>query len=157
MSIDRLNVSGADEDFRLPKDPRRLARQATLQFLHQLAVQRGASMDQLEAFLNEHCRQDKAKRLAREWIRGAWHDLDAIDKEIERSSNNWDMYRLSEVDRANLRLAVYQMFHCADIPFKVVINEAIELASEFSTVQAGAFINGVLDAVARRLNQQMEA
>ena len=68
------------------------------------------------------------------------------------STIKWKMSRLSFVDKSILRLAVYQLKFCNDIPPKVVINEAIELAKKFSTTQSGAFVNGVLDAVSKKLN-----
>jgi len=63
----------------------------------------------------------------------------------------WQFSRLSPVDKGILRLAVYQLKFCADIPPKVVMNEAIELAKKFSTDKSGPFVNGVLDAVLKRL------
>jgi N utilization substance protein B len=57
---------------------------------------------------------------------------------------------MSQVDRAILRLSVYQLKFCADIPPKVTINEAIELAKKYSTEAAPSFVNGVLDAVLKK-------
>ena len=67
------------------------------------------------------------------------------------STIKWKMSRLSFVEKSILRLAVYQLKFCNDIPPKVVINEAIELAKKFSTTQSGAFVNGVLDAVLKKI------
>jgi len=63
----------------------------------------------------------------------------------------WQFTRLSPVDKSILRLAVYQLKFCPDIPPKVVINEAIELAKKFSTDKSPAFVNGVLDAILKKL------
>ena len=130
-------------------DHRTHARQLALQFLHQLAVQKGANLDQLDAFLDEYCEQPDAIPLARDWTRETWHDLKRIDGAIAAAAHNWDVARINEVDRSNLRLAVHQLLDCHEISSKVVINEAIELAKQFSTAQAPGFINGVLDAVHR--------
>jgi len=66
---------------------------------------------------------------------------------IDDSTIKWEFTRLSPVDKSILRLAVYQLKFCPDIPPKVVINEAIELAKKFSTDKSPGFVNGVLDAV----------
>jgi N utilization substance protein B len=70
---------------------------------------------------------------------------------IAASTIKWQFTRLSPVDRSILRLSVYQLKFCADIPPKVVINEAIELAKKFSSDKSPAFVNGVLDAVLKRI------
>ena len=135
-------------------DPRRLARQSALQFLHQLAVQNGRNIDQLDDFLAEFSKNDQASQLARPWIRGTWQNLNQIDQIIEQASINWDLARISMVDSSNLRLAVYQLVYCPDIPAKVVINEAIELAKLFSTAGAPGFINGILDVIRGKIKSQ---
>ena len=129
------------------RDPRREARRLSLQFLHQLNVQNGANLDQLDQFLAQYATRPAAQALAHTWILGTWHHLNDIDHAIAAVSTNWQGSRINQVDRANLRLAVYQLLLCPDIPPKVVINEAVELAQEFSTRQAPAFINGVLDTI----------
>ena len=128
-----------------------------MQFLHQLAVQKGVNLEQLDNFLNEYCDHPKAILLAREWTRNTWHDLKRIDGAIVAAAHNWDIARINEVDRSNLRLAVHQLLDCPDISNKVVINEAIELAKQFSTAQAPGFINGVLDAVHHQLEASKQA
>ena len=73
------------------------------------------------------------------------------DELITGSTIRWQFSRLSPVDRSILRLAVYQLKFCPEIPPKVVINEAIELAKKYSTEKSGPFVNGVLDAVLKKL------
>ncbi len=91
--------------------------------------------------------------LATEWIEGTWRKLERIDPLIRAASRNWEMSRINLVDLSNLRLAVFQFLDCPDISAKVVINEAIELAKQFSTTEAPGFINGVLDAIQKDLSQ----
>jgi len=131
----------------LPNDPRSAARQLALQFLCQLAVQNGANLDQLEAFLAEFGPAGPIRDSAAQLVRGAWQNLEPIDDCIRRASANWDPQRISLVDRGNLRLAVYQLLLTPDVPPKVVINEALELAKRFSAAQAPAFVNGLLDSI----------
>lgn len=130
---------------------RRQGRQIAMQFLHQLSTQDGANLDQLAGFLAEYGDNDRSRQLAADWITGSWPQFDRIDSAIQSVSVNWDVNRINQVDRSNLRLAVYQLLFCSDIPPKVVINEAVELAKQFSTTQAAAFVNGVLDGILRAM------
>jgi len=74
------------------------------------------------------------------------HALD-IDERIEGCSEHWRLARMAVVDRNVLRLAVTELLHFPDVPPKVVIDEAIEIAKRFSTERSGAFVNGILDRV----------
>jgi len=100
------------------QDPRRAARILAMQYLHQLTVQKGASLELLDVFLDESSQDSETRRLARGWIRGAWQHRDQIDETIRSVSANWDLTRISLVDRSNLELAVYQLMFCPDIPAK---------------------------------------
>jgi len=66
---------------------------------------------------------------------------------IEQFSSNWKISRMSCVDRNILRIAVFELLYCADIPPKVSINEAIDVGKRFGTEESGAFINGILDSI----------
>lgn len=146
--IDKLAQSiEASRSIRKGEDYRRQARRLALQFLYQLTVQEGANLDQMDSFLAEYGDDEQARLLAAKWIKSAWAQLDQIDKLIRQVSANWDLSRINQVDHSNLHLAVYQLTNCPEIPPKVVINEAVELAKIFSTAQAPAFINGVLEAI----------
>jgi N utilization substance protein B len=70
-----------------------------------------------------------------------------IDAAIERFSAHWKLHRMSGVDRNALRIGVYELLYCPDIPPKVSINEAINLGKKFGADESGAFINGILDSV----------
>ena len=71
-----------------------------------------------------------------------------IDEVIEEFSTGWSVHRMPLVDRAILRLAVWELIDRPDVPTAVILNEAVELAKDYSTERSPAFINGVLDAVA---------
>ncbi len=79
---------------------------------------------------------------------------DHIDKVIERYSSNWKIRRMACVDRNVLRLAVFELLYCGDIPAKVSINEAIDIAKKFGSSESGAFINGILDSIRTALDKQ---
>lgn len=132
-------------------DYRRHARELSLQFLHQLTVQGGHNLNTVNEFLREFCKNNQALGPAKKWIEGTWQHRDEIDAIISEHSSNWDINRISLVDRSNLRLAVYQLMYCPDIPTRVILNEAIELAKTFSTAQAPGFINGLLDIIHKKV------
>ncbi|KPK75307.1 MAG: hypothetical protein AMJ79_11640 [Phycisphaerae bacterium SM23_30] len=123
-------------------------------FLYQLDMQEGENMDQMGRFLAEYDAEQEVRERAEKWIRGIWERREKLDELIGRVSENWDLNRITRVDRSNLRLAVYQFLACPEIPAKVVINEAVELAKLFSTAQAPAFVNGVLDAIRKNISSE---
>lgn len=132
-------------------DKRTKARELAMQGLYQLDVQGAEVIEQLRGFFGENETDDFVRKLAWEWTRGTWENLNCCDELIVGSTMKWGLSRLSLVDKAVLRLSVYQLRFCPDIPGKVVINEAIELARKFSTTQSPGFVNGVLDAVLKKL------
>lgn len=95
---------------------------------------------------------ERIRKLAWEWTSGTWEHVEVCDELIIDATIRWQFSRLSPVDKSILRLAVYQLKCCPEIPPKVVINEAIELAKKFSTEKSGPFVNGVLDAILKKLS-----
>ncbi len=84
-------------------------------------------------------------------VRGVETHLSAIDRRIRERCPNWKIERLGSVERSVLRLGVYELVFAPETtPAAVAINEAVDLAKFFGSLQAGSFVNGVLDAVARR-------
>lgn len=92
-----------------------------------------------------------------EVVTGVAYALDGVDEAIVRQLVDWELTRLPAVDRAILRLAVWELLYNPDIPVKVAVTEAVELAAEFSTDQAPAYINAVLDGVSRHAEQARQA
>ena len=88
---------------------------------------------------------------------GAISHLDEIDALIKRRAENWRIQRMAVVDRNLLRLAIYEFLFESDTPKTVVINEALEIARRFSTFEAIQFINGILDAIKRDLEDNQNA
>jgi transcription antitermination protein NusB len=93
---------------------------------------------------------DSTRRFANQLFEGAVAEADSSDKLVEKLSENWRFDRLATVDRNILRMAIYEI-RFATAPPKVVINEALELAKKFSSADAPAFLNGILDAARKRL------
>jgi len=132
-------------------DKRTRARELAIQGLYQLDVQGSDLLTSLGQFFMENDPDGLVRKLASDWTKGTWENLAQCDELIVASTIKWQLSRLSAVDKSILRLAVYQLKFCPDIPPRVVINEAIELAKKFSTDKSPAFVNGVLDAVLRKL------
>jgi transcription antitermination protein NusB len=89
-----------------------------------------------------------AQTFARELVAAASEKSAQIDELITSASKNWRIDRMSRVDRNILRLGVCELVAFRDVPVKVVINEAVELAKRFGTAESSAFVNGVLDRIA---------
>ncbi len=86
---------------------------------------------------------------AREIVDGIVDHQEEIDEHIVTNSRDWKLERMPAVDRALLRIGVWEILHNDDVPTAVAIDEAVELAKEFSTDDSGAFVHGVLGRVAR--------
>lgn len=141
---------------------RRSCREAALQALYQFDTLGEYSPESLQLFLEHFQAQsnlddaDEESRLiadqfCREIVQGVVDNLAAIDDEISRASTHWSVERMARVDRNILRIATYEMAFREDVPRKVSINEAIEIAKRFSAPDASMFINGVLDKIAAQL------
>jgi N utilization substance protein B len=93
---------------------------------------------------------DNTRAFANKLFEGAAKDADELDALIVQHAQNWRLERMAIIDRAVLRLAIYEL-RIKETPPKVVFNEAVDLAKKFSSEDAGAFVNGILDAVSKTL------
>lgn len=132
-------------------DKRTKARELAVQGLYQLDAQGPEVLNRMGDFFVENDPDELVRKLAMDWTKGTWENLAQCDELIVSSTIKWGLSRLCLVDKSILRLSVYQLKFCPDIPHKVVINEAIELAKKFSTDKSPGFVNGVLDAVLKKL------
>ena len=140
------------KDLNAKVDRRTLARELAMQALYQLDIQGSDLLPRLQwEFLGPVDCDDFVRKLAYDWIKGTWDNLALCDELIAPAIIRWQFSRLSPVDKSILRLSVYQLKFCPSIPPKVVINEAIELAKKFSSDKSPGFVNGVLDAVLKRM------
>ena len=134
-----------------PPRRRTRARELALQFLYMHEMRGAEAFEELDPFLERHARGGDRKRrrevldYTRDLCEGVARNRADIDDWIEAIAENWRLARMAAVDRNVLRLAAYELLHRPDVPYKVVLNEAIELAKRFSTAQSGAFVNGILD------------
>ncbi len=95
----------------------------------------------------------EVRHFAESLVFGVSEKLEQIDKFLGDYSTNWALDRMARVDLALLRLAAYELVYCADVPANVVINEAIEVGKRFGTTETAAFINGILDPLARAVRK----
>jgi len=137
---------------------RRLGRERALQALYQLEQdpaleQKGALDASWTAHDDEGPRDPAADAFASELIAGVKQHQADIDALIEEHSHNWRLDRMQRIDRNVLRIGVYELKHLSEIPRKVTINEAVELAKNFGNEASSAFINGLLDKIATAIGK----
>jgi N utilization substance protein B len=127
------------------------ARERALQALYQIDVAATDIDETLTRFWRSfEPAEREVQELAELLVRGVHRERLALDERIEGASTNWRVDRMARVDRNALRLAVFELVE-TDVPVKVIINEAIELAKKFGSESSGAFVNGVLDRIAGAL------
>lgn len=107
----------------------------------------------VQHLLQPHC-EGPALRFAERLFLTTLDHADETDALIEAHAKNWGLGRIATIDRVTLRQAITELLYFEDIPPKVSINEAIEIAKEFSTEQSGTFLNGILDAVLTTLKAE---
>ena len=136
---------------------RRKAREIALQFLFQRDFQGTGEecdtlADELEVF--GQCFEVRKKSLpyALQLLNGICERLPLVDEYIITHSHNWRLDRMSVLDRNILRIAVFELCFAPDIPDRVAINEAVEIAKRYGTEDSPSFINGILDAVKKSVD-----
>jgi N utilization substance protein B len=128
------------------------SREYALQILYQVDIRRSGHQEIIEEFWNtqEPSPPGDVKAFANELASGTVERLAEIDPLITSFADNWDLKRMAVIDRNILRLGVFELLHREDVPPKVCINEAIELAKRFGDAESGKFINGILDAIHKK-------
>ncbi|HTQ59418.1 MAG TPA: transcription antitermination factor NusB [Candidatus Solibacter sp.] len=129
---------------------RRKSREFAMQMLFQwdMSQQEPAKLE--AKFWRAAKASDSTRAFANRLFEGAVRDTAAIDELIVKQAENWRMERLAVIDRAILRLAIFEL-RTTDTPPKVIMNEAVELAKKFSSEEASSFVNGILDAIHKSL------
>ncbi len=132
---------------------RRTSREQALQALFYMDIHRDSVEDPVGLFCDNFTRNRPTEPFFHRLIDGVRENRETIDTVIERYSSNWKLSRMPCVDRNILRIAVFELIFCADIPPKVSINEAIDVGKRFGTEESGAFINGILDSIRMAIDQ----
>ncbi|MHA6530718.1 transcription antitermination factor NusB [Paenibacillus sp. BAC0078] len=141
---------------------RRLAREIIVQSLYQMEMNDVESAEAVEMLIAEASEENETEHVITdeielkayvvEHVNGVWEHKLAIDDMLEHYLKGWQMSRLSRVDRQILRLATFEMVFANDVPAKVAVNEAIDLAKHFGTEDSGKFVNGVLGKMIQELD-----
>ena len=126
---------------------RRKSRELALQALFYMDIHQNWSLDMLDRFCGNFMPPEKVRPFFLKLVNGVMSAQAQIDAVIEKYSQNWRLSRMSCVDRNIMRIAVYEILCCSDIPSKVSINEAIDIGKKFGTEESGAFINGIIDSI----------
>ena len=126
---------------------RRKARELAMQALFYMDMRRDFSEETFGRFCANFAPKPSVRPFFLRLARGVLGSLTELDALIERFSENWSLGRMSGVDRNVMRIAVYEMVCCRDIPAKVSINEAVDIGKKFGTEESGAFINGIVDSI----------
>lgn len=141
------------------EDVRTQARELALKLLYVLDVSRpGAAPESAEAEVRKVLEVEHHPAAVGDFAKlltdGVRENQALLDKAIQDAAVNWQVSRMPYVDRAILRMGVFELLHMFDVPPKVTINEAVDLAKKYSTEKSGAFVNGVLDKVFQTLCPQ---
>ncbi|MGD0336452.1 MAG: transcription antitermination factor NusB [Candidatus Omnitrophota bacterium] len=126
------------------------AREFALQVLYQVDIRGDDPDGSLSDFWQTHSEDnisDEMKDFTAQLVKGVLKNMAVIDKKISHYATNWQLERMAVVDRNVLRIGCFELLYREDIPPKVAINEAVELAKKYSDLEAGKFVNAILDKV----------
>ena len=127
------------------------SREYALQMLYQADIRHvGYEQVQQEFWKESELTDDEIKAFSNALFEGTFVRRAEIDGTIADYADNWNMKRMAVIDRNILRLGVFELLHQKDVPSKVCINEAIELAKRFGDADSSKFINGILDAIHKK-------
>lgn len=125
------------------------ARELALMVLYQTEITKLPVEESLKIFWEEHEAEEEVRAFTTTLAAGTVEHLKQIDEIISLHADNWELSRMAVVDRNILRLATYELLFMKEIPPKVSLNEAIDLAKRFGDLESGRFVNGVLDRISR--------
>lgn len=129
------------------------AREVALQALYQRDQNKSMTQEDALAFLARRLAEPELLELGKALYQGTLQDLVAIDERLSQVADNWSVERMAVVDRNVLRLGIYELYHGPETPFKVVLDEAIELAKRYGSEESPGFVNGILDKIANEKNE----
>ena len=121
--------------------------------LFQLDVAGGTPADVYPHFWREHDAEADVKAFAEELVAGVMGERERLDAIIASTATHWRLDRMAVVDRNILRMAVFELARLPETPPVVVLDEAIEVGKKYGSEQSGAFVNGILDAIRKRIER----
>ncbi len=126
---------------------RHKARELALVLLYELEFRPGEREAVLKNFWEDRAFPADAQQFTESLVRGTLEHLEEIDRLVSQNATHWSLARIAPVERNILRLATFELLYRDDIPERVAINEAIELAKLYGSEESGAFVNGILDQI----------
>ncbi|MEI6810061.1 MAG: transcription antitermination factor NusB, partial [bacterium] len=132
---------------------RRESRKMAMQVLFELEMNSQEADAALRRLWAERKMPQGAKMFTEQLVHGTMNNMTAIDAIISKYADNWDIKRINPTDKNIMRIAIYEMLFCEDIPPVVSINEAVDIAREFSDTKSSMFVNGILDRARKDLKR----
>jgi N utilization substance protein B len=126
---------------------RRKSREFALQVLYQLNITKQDATKALTQFQENFLPNEEADDFLKRLVLGVIEHYAELDRLIERYSENWRLDRINMIERNILRMALFELLYCEEIPPKVTLNEAIDLGKRYGSEESGSFINGLLDRI----------
>ncbi|MBI2447472.1 MAG: transcription antitermination factor NusB [Candidatus Omnitrophica bacterium] len=130
------------------------AREFALKALYQIEMTKDNCPDSLATFWSDHKAEEDVKEFAAGLVSGTIENLKKIDEVIARHTDNWEISRMAKVDRNIMRMAAYELLFRDDIPPRVSINEAVDIAKKYGDMESGKFVNGVLDSIKGEIDKK---
>jgi N utilization substance protein B len=126
---------------------RRKSREFALQVLYQLNISKQDVVTALHQFQEHFLSNDEEDGFQKRLVLGVLEHCIELDRLIEKYSENWHLDRINIIERNILRMALFELLYCEEIPPKVTINEAIDLGKRYGSQDSKSFINGILDRI----------
>jgi N utilization substance protein B len=126
---------------------RRKSREFALQVLYQLNITQQGDAIALSQFQEHFHPKGEADEFLKRLVQGVLKHCKELDRLIEQYSENWRLDRINLIDRNIIRMALFELLHCEEIPPKVTINEAVDLGKRYGSEDSGSFINAILDRI----------
>ena len=123
------------------------ARECALKILYQIDITKAVPAEAAANFWDHNAVETPVMLFASELVMGVTQHQTAIDELLTKHADNWTIERMAVIDRNVLRLGIFELLHLKDIPPKVAINEAVELAKRYGDTESSKFVNGILDTV----------
>ncbi len=141
----------------MSESPRRKAREMVLQALYASECMEDSPEESLKKLLENKNLTENNLLFVRKLFRAVMQNIPFADEKISALIVNWEINRIATIDKVILRIAIIELAEFPDVPVKVVLNEAIELAKKYSTEESSKFVNGVLDTfINKQLKSQRE-
>ena len=131
---------------------RTLGRECALKILYSVEVSKNSYEESSEKFWNNYETDISAdiKIFSQSLVLGVAGNMAKINEMLDKYADNWDLERMATIDRNILRIATYELLFTDEIPPKVAINEAIEIAKKYGDKDSGKFVNGILDKISKK-------